>query len=239
MHTVLDWFVTATFPDYMGLIGFVGYISAYFLLQVGLLKTSGYTYSVLNLVASGSILVSLRRDFNPYSTSIEVTWCIISVIGIARVFYVQNFVRFSPAEARALAILAPSLTKSKARKLLKIATRTSVPEGTLLAVEGEKVGNLTLLLDGHCSVVKRNVEVATLRAGAIIGEMTYATGAPATATVIAMGVCDAYVLSAERLRALLAADAHIASELELTSAAVMRQRLRETTDQIATRLRPD
>jgi hypothetical protein len=239
MHTVLDWFVTATLPDYMGLIGFIGYISAYFLLQVGLLKTSGYTYSVLNLVASGSILVSLQRDFNPYSTSIEITWCIISVIGIARVFYLQKFVRFSPVEARALTILAPSLTKSKARKLLKIATRTSIAEGTLLATEGEKVDNLTVLLDGHCSVMKRNVEVAILRAGAIVGEMTYATGAPATATVVAKEVCDTYVLSAERLRALLTADPHIALELELASAAAMRQRLRETTDQVAARLQPD
>lgn len=239
MQTVLDWFVTATFPDFMGLIGFVCYISAYFLLQIGVLKSNGYTYSIMNLVAAGSILVSLRRDFNPYSASIEITWCIISVIGIARVFYVQNFVRFSPAEARALAILAPSLSKSKARKLLKIATRMSIPEGTRLANEGEKVGNLTLILDGHCSVMKRNVEVAILRAGAIVGEMTYATGAPATATVVAREVCDAYVLSAERLRELLAADAHIAAELELASAAVMRQRLKETTDQMASRSQPD
>lgn len=239
MHTVLDWFVTATFPDYMGLIGFVCYISAYFLLQIGLLRSSGYTYSVMNLAAAGSILVSLNRDFNPYSASIEITWCVISIIGIARVFYVQNFVRFSPAEARALAILAPSLSKNKARKLLKIATRTSIPEGTLLASEGEKVSNLTLILDGHCSVMKRNAEVAILRAGAIVGEMTYATGAPATATVVAKEVCDAYVLSADRLRALLATDPHIALELELASAAVMRQRLKETTDQIAARLQPD
>ncbi|HQU67896.1 MAG TPA: hypothetical protein PLI43_06825 [Albidovulum sp.] len=87
--------------------------------------------------------------------------------------------------------------------------------------------------------MKRNVAVATLRAGAIIGEMTCATGAPATATLGAMGVCDAHVLSTERLRALLAADAHFAAELKLASAAAMRQRLRETADQAAARSQPD
>lgn len=233
MQIIADWFARATFPDYMGMMGFIGYISAYFLLQVGILKSGGYTFSIMNLVASACILVSLSKDFNPYFAITEILWSLLSIVGIARVFYVQNFVRFSPFEASAITILAPNLPKDLARKLLAIARRGTIEKGSVVVNEGEKADNLIVLLDGICSVLKDGVEVASLRTGAIIGEMTYATGAPATATVRATADCDAYLFPAERLRELLAANPLIASQLELTSAVAMRQRLKDTTAHVA------
>lgn len=237
MQPILEWFVHATLQDFLGVTGVLGYVSAYFLLQIGIFKPSGYAFSIMNLVASGCILASLSQDFNAYSAATEIAWSLISILGIARVFYIHTFVRFSPSEARALSILAPGLAKNDARRLLAIGHRAEIPMGTALVHEGQKIDNLFVLLDGRCRVRKDEVDVATLGAGAIVGEMTYANGMPATATVETLENIDVYVFAAEKLRKLLSANPGIASELELASASVMRQRLKDTTDSIARMVR--
>jgi hypothetical protein len=188
---------------------------------------------VLNLIAAACILVSLLKDFNFYFALTEIVWAILSIVGIVRVFYVQNFVRFSNMESRALAIIAPNIGKDLGRKLIGIARRVEIAPGTALTKEGGRVESLSVLLGGTCSVVKGGVEVALLRSGAIIGDMTYATGANATASVSAVSHCDAFMFDAEQMRRLIAANPQIGAHLELGSAASMRQKLKETTEHIA------
>ncbi len=69
----------------VGLSGTVLYIGSYFLLQAGKIRGESITYSILNLLAASLVLFSLSYKFNLASTLIQVSWILISLIGLARI----------------------------------------------------------------------------------------------------------------------------------------------------------
>ncbi len=69
--------------DIVGLVGVVAVLSAYALLQSGRLAVRAPSYSALNLLGAGLILVSLTVDFNLPSAIIEGAWALISLYGLA------------------------------------------------------------------------------------------------------------------------------------------------------------
>lgn len=69
-----EWLTSA-----FGLVGVAFYLGAYAALQMGFVRGTGYTHAVLNIVAAGSVAISLA--------------------GIARVFLMTHMVRFTDEEA--------------------------------------------------------------------------------------------------------------------------------------------
>ena len=76
----LEWF------DWVGLVGTLMVLAAFFLLQAGRLHGNGITYQLLNLFGAGGVLVSLLGTFNVSVFLLEATWVLISGYGIARSF---------------------------------------------------------------------------------------------------------------------------------------------------------
>ena len=70
----------------IGLLGFALYMTSYFLLQIGKLDGNGVTYCVFNLAAASAVLISLTQHYNLPSVLIQLSWIIISVVGIVRHF---------------------------------------------------------------------------------------------------------------------------------------------------------
>jgi len=68
----------------LGLIGFVGYMVSYGLVQGGRLDGNGISYTVLNLVSASLVLVSLITAFNLASALTQITWIVVSAAGLAR-----------------------------------------------------------------------------------------------------------------------------------------------------------
>lgn len=227
------WLFNIGALDGLGVLGVIGYVSAYFLLQIGLLKGDGYTFSLVNLVASACILASLSRDFNAYSATVELAWSSISIIGLTRIFLVHRLIRLNEQEAMAIRIAAPGLKKDRARKLLRTGRFESAEPGRALAEEGKPVEHFAILLAGHGLILKGGVEVASLGAGSMVGEMTYATGIPATATVIVDKPSRLFMIEARSLREFLARHSDIALAMELSSASDMRLKLTKTTQSLS------
>jgi len=69
----------------VGLSGTALYIGSYFLLQAGKIRGDSVTYSVLNLLAASLVLFSLSYKFNLASTLIQISWILISLVGLARI----------------------------------------------------------------------------------------------------------------------------------------------------------
>jgi len=65
-----------------GLIGVFLTLVAYFLLQTGKLKSTGFAYAFYNLLGSLLILTSLYDAFNLPAVVMELTWTSISIYGI-------------------------------------------------------------------------------------------------------------------------------------------------------------
>ena len=70
--------------DFVGTLGVILILVAYFLLQTERLSGHSVSYSVVNLLGSLMITVSLVYDFNLSSFIIEMAWIAISIYGIVR-----------------------------------------------------------------------------------------------------------------------------------------------------------
>ncbi|MBW3709884.1 cyclic nucleotide-binding protein [Streptomyces griseus] len=73
-----------TLSDVIGLIGVAAYLSAYGLLQMGILKVEDGRYALLNGVGAIAILYSLIFDFNLPSFITQTAWLILTIIGFVR-----------------------------------------------------------------------------------------------------------------------------------------------------------
>jgi hypothetical protein len=70
--------------DWVGLVGTLMVLLAFFLLQAGRVAGTGIAYQLLNLFGAAGVLVSLVGSFNPAVFLLELTWVLISGYGIAR-----------------------------------------------------------------------------------------------------------------------------------------------------------
>jgi len=72
--------------ELIGVAGFVFYMLSYALLQLGKISGQCYTYTLLNMLAASLVLVSLLNQFNLASALIQISWIVISVVGIYRLW---------------------------------------------------------------------------------------------------------------------------------------------------------
>lgn len=225
--------------DFLGALGVLVYIGAYLALQLGVIRGDGYAFPSLNLAASLAILVSLGQHFNPFSATIEIAWTVISIIGISRLYIVSRYVRLSADERAVTRALIPGLAKDRAKALLAIGRFKDHGPGSVLAVEGVKLTDLSLVIEGLCRIESGGQKVATIRDGALVGELTYATGQPATASVVVEVPTRLFQVDAGTLRAFLAKNPDIAREMELSISGDLRAKLIDTTRRLAERPRDD
>ena len=71
----------------LGVIGVFLVLLAYILLQTDKMKAGWISYSLLNALGSGLILISLYFYWNLASGVIEVAWFIISLYGLIKSTY--------------------------------------------------------------------------------------------------------------------------------------------------------
>ena len=76
----LEWY------DWIGMLGTLMVLGAFFLLQAGRLHGTGLAYQLLNLFGAAGVLVSLWGSFNISVFLLEATWVAISAYGIVRSF---------------------------------------------------------------------------------------------------------------------------------------------------------
>jgi hypothetical protein len=233
------WLSALGGSDVLGTLGVIVYVGAYLALQLGFLRGDGAAFPALNLFASLSILVSLWQDFNPYSASIEIAWSVISIIGLARLYYVHHHLRLTGEEAEVARRLVPGLKKDRARQVLRLGRFLDAGAGHVLAVEGTPVPDLALLLSGHAGIARGRVEVAQIGAGALVGELTLVSGGPATATVQLSSPARLFLIERGALLAFLARNPDVASEMEQSIAGDLRTKLVQTTDRLSAQLAAD
>jgi CRP-like cAMP-binding protein len=119
------------------------------------------------------------------------------------------------------------------KRLLSIARRENVEAGSALMREGGEADTLHVILDGKVKVFKTGesgepMELATLGAGSVFGEMGVFDGLPASATI--MAVEDSIVLQISRplLYHFLQTNPDIAFTLMHTLIYILSNRLRRS-----------
>jgi NADH:ubiquinone oxidoreductase subunit 2 (subunit N) len=69
-----------------GLIGALLVLVSYFLLQANKMKSTDFSFSLLNLIGSLMLMYSLTQSWNLASFFIEVIWGSVSVYGLYKWF---------------------------------------------------------------------------------------------------------------------------------------------------------
>jgi len=220
-----DLFTDLDLSTAIGIVGVALYIANYTALQTGFVRGQGYVYPAVCLIAASCVLASLMQNFNLSSAVIQVTWIAISIVGIARMNVLSVTSRFSDQEQMFITHMANGLPSHRARELLNTGIWMSAAPGTVLTQEGQPVGHLGFVVSGSADVIVRKNTIATSGAGMAIGEITYLTGEPATATVRVAEQMHLLRFDAGQLREFIAKNQDIGAILEQNMANHLRSKL--------------
>lgn len=76
--------IAMDFFQWLGFLGMLCIVLAYFLLQIGKYDIHSFSYQFLNLTGAIALILSLLVHFNLGSFLIEVFWIIITLYGIVK-----------------------------------------------------------------------------------------------------------------------------------------------------------
>ena len=88
-------------------------------------------------------------------------------------------------------------------KLIRVGEWKSLESDATLTIEGETVSSIMLIYNGAATVRSKGKEIATLKDGDFIGEMSFTTDAQASATVVTTEPTRLFVWPKDDLKRLL------------------------------------
>lgn len=169
----------------VSLLQIVGHMS------FGLTAVSFYVRDMLLLrsLAIGAGLVGLVYNYLVPGGPLwlVIFWiCVFMAINLARIGHLiweRRQVRFSDEEQELYGTLFRQFSPVEFMKLLRLGRWVDAAPGDTLAIQDEPVAEVKLIYNGEVEVERDGTVVATSRDGAMIGEISFLQGGPATATV--------------------------------------------------------
>ena len=152
-----------------GLFGVAFYLGSYAALQTGILKGSGYLYTAVNGTAATFVLISLLRDFNLSSALIQISWIVLSIFGLTRLYIVKNALRFTDKERFLISKKLPGLDNDIAKKFLKSGEWIDIESDSILIQHNEPISCLYFLHEGRAAIMRNNIEISTCEKGDFLG----------------------------------------------------------------------
>lgn len=214
-------------------IGWLALQFGYALLAVAAVAARGTARLFIALAAA--VLLAHALAWSRDQTMI--VWMAIVLLAcaamVARDLAAQRAVRFSAEEEAMRAGFLAELPRHAARHLIDGGVWVNGAVGDELTREGIPVERIAWLASGEALVQSDGRQVATCRAGDLIGEASILTGEPATATVVLAGPARLWCMPATTLRDYLAADAALRTHLERSFALAVRAKLHVSNRTIA------
>ncbi|MEO1265288.1 MAG: cyclic nucleotide-binding domain-containing protein [Pseudomonadota bacterium] len=215
------WSVT----DVIGVVGALLYLVGYAAIQLGLLRGDRLAYSLVNLFASGFVLLSLMADFNLSSFIVNAVWFGLSILGLMRVALMARRPKFSDEERAFLAAKLPTLDHHSARALLDRGHWFDAEPGHIFIHESEPAPHLIYLADGAAQISLGGRDIGRVPAGSLFGEITCLSREPATATVTLLTEGRYLSIDAVALRRLVEGSADVRHALQATFMAEAKAKL--------------
>jgi CRP-like cAMP-binding protein len=132
--------------------------------------------------------------------------------------------------------LFANMTPYQVRKAILLTELRPFHKGERVLEQGTEGSDMYLVLSGEVSVSlrqgDRTISLATLGEGAVMGEVGFVRAQERTASVDALSDGEMLVFNAEKVRRNMRLYPHIASKLNLNIAAILGERLVETTGRL-------
>lgn len=187
----------------------------YFLLIVSMLMRRMVTLRLL-AVASGLAKIVYRAAFvlDPVSVLWETIFVIVNIVQLLIIWYYEHHHRFAEEHQHFAQNMPESVDRSAIKRLLDLSDLERFEPGAVLTTEGTAVRQLVYLADGIVKIEHADRVVAICGPGDYIGELSFLSGNPATATATVVKPTRALVFDQSRLNAAIAADAQLRRTLE-------------------------
>lgn len=144
----------------------------------------------------------------------EIAFVAVNVIQLLILWYYQKRHRFSDEETRLVEAMPADVDRRTVRRLLRLAQQGTSEAGAQLTTAGMRPERLYFLTDGVAQVERDGRIVAVCGPRDFIGEMSFISGEPANATVVAAKPLRFYTFDQARLRRAVESDADIRRALE-------------------------
>jgi hypothetical protein len=187
----------------------------YVLLVISMMMTRMGWLRIL-AIASGTVgfIYSACWLHDPVGIFWESAFTLVNVVQLALTKFRNITARFSQEDQEFYERFLPRLEPHQMWRLLKTGKWLTAPAGTELTRQGKMVSHLCFLQSGLLEVQVDGVAVGRCEPKSLIGEISIASGQPASATVVAQGEIHYLALEREALHRLMRADEEIARAVE-------------------------
>ena len=159
-----------------------------------------------------SVLASLFSVFYNYTIPIEPMWLainwnivfiVVNIYHIAVLIYEKRPVHMSPKYKELYETMFKDMTPVEFLKITKIADWVHFKTGEVVTQQKHTVDTLNLIYNGTVNVAVDGIKVAELKDGQFVGEMSFLTEKPATATCVVKHDTELLVWKQEQFKELL------------------------------------
>lgn len=156
---------------------------------ISYMLTSMIWLRVLAIVAAASTVPYFYFQLEPLWSALFWQGCFLTVnlVNLLILLFRMRGTNFDEDERRAYEIKFSDLKPHEARPIFKYADRISVPADTLLLKDNNQNDTLFLILEGDCNIFKNGKEVAVLKPGHFIGELSFLGNDAVSADVVTAG----------------------------------------------------
>jgi signal transduction histidine kinase len=167
-------------------------------------------------VASGVTKIVYRAFFviDPVSVLWETVFVLVNVIQLLIIWYYEYRHRFSNEQAHFAESMPANVERRAIRKMLGFSRLVEVAEGQAITTEGQPVKDLVYIASGVAKVETAGRVVAVCGPGDYIGELSFLTGAKATATTTAAKPVKLLAFDQAKLHQAIESDAGIRRAME-------------------------
>jgi hypothetical protein len=207
---------------------------AYAIIAVSYLLTNIFWLRVAAVIGIVFEIVYFLLSGSPVWTSIawDTAFILINLVQVGRLLSDRLSLRLTADQRAFLAPIVGQLDKAQIAQLLRTAQWRELADGTVLTVEETAVADLTFICEGRTEVRVKGQTVAHVGAGAFIGDVSFTTGVPATATVTVDEPARVLAFDQEKLHALCKRDQQIASALYRRIGGGLADKMRVTTGRL-------
>lgn len=167
-------------------------------------------------IAAGLVRIVNRAffDIDPVIVFWESIFVGVNVVQLIILWYYQRRHVFSEDERRFVGVIPDDVGRRTVRRLLRLSHVRQAEPGTTLTEQGQAVTSLAFLTEGVVQIERDGRIVGVCGPGDFIGEMSFVTREPATATTRVMKPVRYFSFDRRKLQAATAADGDLRRALE-------------------------
>ena len=167
-------------------------------------------------VASGLAKIVYRGffAFDPVSVVWETIFVAVNVAQLLIIWYYERYHRFGEDEKLFVEGMPEGVERRALKRLLQLARIREFGIGDAITREGEAVGELMYVANGVVRIERAGRIIAVCGPGDYVGEMSFLSDIPATATAVAAKPVRVLAFDQAKLKSLIASDAAIRRAME-------------------------